>query len=354
MKTHKFAEEPQLALKETVWAFDLGKNSIGEAVRKGKQFLWKSTLLIPDDFAETRTAASRRRMMRTRLAHKAREEWLNQVMHKTGIEILHGRNFDRFGKWKAGEPADYRLEREFAPAEFRNTESGNAEQIVYLNGQAEDGAPAKNKRDFSICYNSALLRIKLLRGEKLESWQVYKALHAAIQRRGYDPDIPWKNRQERKPDPSNKEDDEAGTKQRMDKYMDELESMAPGKPHYQFPCYFDAWKMGLWTPASPNTLKERIDCNAQSTRNQVIPRKLIENEIAKLVEAELNNTQNLQAKLAICFTDRRRLPTHPSIQSCAKSSTLEKVARTIGRACSGRRFHDLTTESLPSVFSSHA
>ena len=40
----------------TVWAFDLGKASIGEAVRVGNEFKHKASLLIPAEFAETRTA----------------------------------------------------------------------------------------------------------------------------------------------------------------------------------------------------------------------------------------------------------------------------------------------------------
>jgi len=139
---------------ETVWAFDLGKGSIGEVVRQGTKFLHKASLLIPADFAETKTAANRRRMWRTRQAHKAREQWLDEVMRKAGIEVLHGRNYDKAGNWKPGEPADERLEREFA----------------------KPGDPT--------CFTSCLLRIKLLRGERLEPWQIYKALHSAIQRRG--------------------------------------------------------------------------------------------------------------------------------------------------------------------------
>jgi len=42
---------------ETIWAFDLGKGSIGEAVRRGNEFLHKASLLIPAEFAETKTAA---------------------------------------------------------------------------------------------------------------------------------------------------------------------------------------------------------------------------------------------------------------------------------------------------------
>ena len=54
---------------KTICAFDLGKGSIGEAVRRGNEFLHKASLLIPAEFAETKTAAGRRRMWRTRQAH---------------------------------------------------------------------------------------------------------------------------------------------------------------------------------------------------------------------------------------------------------------------------------------------
>src|SRR5512135_3306999 len=58
---------------EVVWAFDLGKASIGEAVRQGTRFLHKASLLIPAEFAESRTSANRRRVWRTRKTHKASE-----------------------------------------------------------------------------------------------------------------------------------------------------------------------------------------------------------------------------------------------------------------------------------------
>src|SRR5438552_2404053 len=87
---------------ETVWAFDLGKGSIGEAVRRGTEFLHKASLLIPADFAETKTAASRRRMWRTRQAHKARERWLDDVMLKAGIEPLKGRQIGKVDE--SGKP----------------------------------------------------------------------------------------------------------------------------------------------------------------------------------------------------------------------------------------------------------
>jgi CRISPR-associated endonuclease Csn1 len=213
--------EPEHSSDEIVWAFDLGKGSIGEVVRQGTKFLHKASLLIPADFAETKTAATRRRMWRTRQAHKARERWLNEVMQKAGIEVLHGRNYDKAWHWKPGLPADERLEREFA-------EPGD-----------------------STCYTSCLLRIKLLRGEKLDAWQVYKALHSAIQRRGYDPNIPWKNREQRKAKSRDADDDEAGTQARMEEFEERLAALSKGKSEFHYPCYFDAHEMGLWNPEKP-------------------------------------------------------------------------------------------------------
>src|SRR5437867_1424815 len=154
---------------ETIWAFDLGKASIGEAVRRGNQFLHKASLLIPPDFAETKSAAIRRRMKRTRDAHKAREEWLARVMREAGIAPLQGRrvSWSKIDKKWNVTAGDERLEREFATP--------------------GDGT----------CYTSCLLRIKLLREEKLEPWQIYKALHSAIQKRGYGR-VPWAAREEKR------------------------------------------------------------------------------------------------------------------------------------------------------------
>lgn len=242
----------------TIWAFDLGKGSIGEAVwNVGKrQFDHVASLLIPAEFASTKEAASRRRMLRTRQAHKAREAWLDEVWKAAGLEPLIGRRVGKVdGKWRLVREGDERLEREFAP-------------------KGDD-----------TCYTSCLLRIKLLRLEKLEPWQIYKALHSAIQKRGYDPDIAWKTRENRRIRKDDKDDDdEAGTLKRMHDFEKELAVMSADSGHH-LPCYFDAWKMGLWDPKQPDELKERIDHHAQSTRNRILPRHLVEREIRLLVEA---------------------------------------------------------------------
>jgi hypothetical protein len=102
MKVYVLNEKPETASNETVWAFDLGhplrlerrflrsrerekvaqpdEGRWGEtiqcgagrgevsnsdhqetAVRRGNEFLHKASLLIPAEFAETKTAAGRRR-----------------------------------------------------------------------------------------------------------------------------------------------------------------------------------------------------------------------------------------------------------------------------------------------------
>jgi hypothetical protein len=57
MKDYVLNKKPEPAANEMVWAFDLGRASIGEAVRRGNEFLHKASLLILAEFAETKTAA---------------------------------------------------------------------------------------------------------------------------------------------------------------------------------------------------------------------------------------------------------------------------------------------------------
>lgn len=87
---------PPASDAQRIWAFDLGKASIGEAVREGNRFLHVASLLIPAEFADTKPAAARRRMMRTRQAHRARERWLEQVWKAAGLEV-HPRMQPRSG-----------------------------------------------------------------------------------------------------------------------------------------------------------------------------------------------------------------------------------------------------------------
>lgn len=254
----------------TIWAFDLGKGSIGEAVwdEDLKQFKHVASLLIPAEFASTKDAAARRRMMRTRQAHKAREAWLDEVWRQAGLTPLQGRKVGKVnGKWQLVSKGDERLEREFA------------------------------QKGDNTCYTSCLLRIKLLRGEPLEEWQIYKALHSAIQKRGYDPKVAWKTREARRTLRKDEQDEEKGTADRMAAFEKEIHAMSPCQDHW-FSCYFDAWKMGLWNPETPSALIERIDHSAGSTRNRILPRSIIEAEVRLLVDRAGEQIAGLKGKAA--------------------------------------------------------
>jgi CRISPR-associated endonuclease Csn1 len=255
----------------SIWSFDLGKASIGEAVRdiKSNRFVHRASLLIPFDFASTKEAAKRRRMWRTRLAHKAHELWLKKVWSAAGLEILPTREVRKnpnSRKWELNHSSDYRMEREFAP---RNKKPGR------------DGAPA----DETICYTSCLLRIKLLRGERLEAWQIYKALHSAIQKRGYGR-VPWAAREKKRSGKSEEEIETELAKQDPN-YRAAVEAWPKFKETvtdkaFHFPCYYDAWKMGLWFPDQADVLTDKINCHATSTRKVRFDRIDVNREIASL------------------------------------------------------------------------
>ena len=61
-----------MSLADTIWGIDFGKASLGESVRQDGRFLHVESLIIPQDFAEIKTAAASRRQKRTRDSHKAR------------------------------------------------------------------------------------------------------------------------------------------------------------------------------------------------------------------------------------------------------------------------------------------
>ena len=238
-----------------IWGFDIGKASLGEAVWCGGKFKHVESLILDKDFAEIKTSAGRRRQARTRKAHKAREEWLEKCLEDCGIEILKRRKVGIVnGQWKLISKGDARLEKEF---------------------------PAEGEE---VCYNSIALRCKLILGEKLESWQIFKALNSSIQHRGYDENIPWKETQNE----SKKEDGDYFKKIVL--YESEKEDILNRLPQeckredFDFPCFFKAKKMGIWSEENPYKVGLRISNNAQKAKGYVIPRKYVESEFVRLVQ----------------------------------------------------------------------
>jgi CRISPR-associated endonuclease Csn1 len=224
-----------MAKAPVVFGLDIGIGSLGECVRVGNDFIHVESLLIDQDFAGTQAQAVKRRMFRTRQAHKARELWLNRQCEAVGIPVLKqiaktGSEFFRV------KNVDKRLNQEF---------------------------PAKGDETI---YTSCLLRIALLEGKQLEPWQIYKALHSAIQKRGYDQDVAWKTRSEADSDDSGessakakKEEEEENEK--LSAFLEQLQKMSSDQRHH-LPCYFEAYQMGVWSP-NEGVVKIRQDNHAK-------------------------------------------------------------------------------------------
>ena len=129
----------------------------------------------------------------------------------------------------------------------------------------------------------------MLNGDSsLKAWQIYKALRAAIQCRGYGI-VPWATKEARKQGKSlaDLEAEDKKLQQTDRRYQEAVgkwpefkgniqkmqlplfDRMQPSKPdNYYFvpPCYYDASKMGLWNPSAPDKLLPHTNL-ANSTRN---------------------------------------------------------------------------------------
>lgn len=293
---------------KTIWSFDLGKASIGEAVRdlSDDSFPHAESLLVPFEFAETQTAASRRRMWRTRIAHQAREEWLAGIVRLTGFEPLRGRRMKETesGWTQAMESAEERARRGLLEREF----------------------PAKGDETH---YNSAALRILLLGGKaKLADWQIYKALRAATQKRGYGR-VPWSGREEKRGGKS-EEDMEKEMAKKDPGYRAAVEAWPKFKESvpedYYFPCFYDAAHTGLWSAENPCVVKLRVDHHAASTRRVRFDRADVEQEIMRLAEEAAAHWPALRE----AFERIRAEGWHFTEHATGRPRTLPVVAETLG------------------------
>ena len=218
--------------KKKVFAFDLGKTSIGYCAREGHDIKEAESVIIDIEHAEAVSLRDRRRIFKTLNAHKAREKYLNKVWRDCSLAIL--------------EQNDERFTKEFAPK-----------------GETE-------------IYNSCLLRIALLQNRKLADWQIYKALHNAIQRRGYDPNLAWKSAQT---------DDDKENLELAKKYTQENGVELIQNEDYKYPCYYDALRLDMWSESTPKELKPfnpQQNFNKVRSTNYVAPRNLVEKELKQL------------------------------------------------------------------------
>ena len=217
-----------------VIAFDLGKASIGYCVREGFDIKEALSIIIDKDHAEVISNRNRRRVKKTLDAHKERENFFNKIWQNCGLPVL--------------EKEDELFKKEFS-CQNDNT-----------------------------IYNSALLRIALLQNKKLDVWQIYKAIHSAIQRRGYDSNLPWANAN------SKSSDDEENEKLAL-RYTQEDGKELINNDEYKYPCYYDAIRLGLWNELNPDNFNKFIPVNSSvkiRTTGLVSPRNLVEKELTQL------------------------------------------------------------------------
>lgn len=219
-------------MKKRIFAFDMGKASIGYAIREDNKIKAAGSIIIDPDHGEIASKRDRRRNSRTLLAHKSREAFLKETWQKCNLEVL--------------KKDDEKFKKEF---------------------------PSKNE---TTIYTSCLLRIALPQNKPLENWQIYKALHNAIQKRGYDPDVPWKTDQS--------EDDRTNI-ELIKKYTQENNIELINSDEFKYPCYYDALRLGLWSEDKPYRFNRSIpfdNFNKVRSTKYVHPRKFIVKELCAL------------------------------------------------------------------------
>ena len=253
------------------FAFDVGMKSLGLAVNEKDEIIHADVLLMHEDAGSVKAQAERRRQFRTREAHKAREAVLESLWRSVGKEPLQRKRFTKTKNAKGKREfiktkADNRLEREF---------------------------PAKGD---DTVYTSCLLRIMLLEGQPMADWQIYKALHASIQRRGYDAEVPWKAKGI-KQDKTDEED--KVPEKKADEFAAELRKMTRDE-RYHLPCYYDAWKMGLWNESTHKiTAKRQYDSGKvpERARGYNASRERVTTEITGLLKRAAEQIPQLKEHL---------------------------------------------------------
>ncbi len=226
----------------------MGKASIGYCVREDNEIKDIGSLIIEKDHSSIADNRNRRRINKTLDTHKKREQWFYDLWKRCNLTPLEF-NDDRFKK-------------EFAAV-----------------------------GDDTI-YNSTILRVALIQGKKLEKWQIYKALHSAIQRRGYDNNLPWANS-------VNDKDNEEAVKKYS--YYENTETEMIVSDEFKYPCFYDALLLGLWEENNPYEYKRTTGLNPQKVRKEgrVTPRNLVIKELTKLwkeAKKQLPQLQNISVE----------------------------------------------------------
>ena len=327
--------------------FDVGKASLGVCARTDCEILVLESHIIPSNYGTTDDLQKRRHMFRTRMAHQQRERWFMEAI------------------WlKAGLP-DYRTPKDgsqFSP-EWDKVIASLPGYDWERHGKRIWSREFPKKGDNTV-FNSALLRIMLIEGEKLEDWQIFKALWSAIQKRGayyYDwksvpPDLESvegnaanlvfeKLKLEAEVERLNSvklaakakstEKDElteqwtaakGKLKAWKDEFQDELDAIGNYQDRlvetvrlekYFFPCYLEAARMGLWVyddqTCQGQIKAKRIDYTADTLFRGKVKKRAIEDDPTSEKDVTINESNvprafRLKELRALWIQAQKQLP----------------------------------------------
>ncbi|MEM7672327.1 MAG: HNH endonuclease domain-containing protein [Verrucomicrobiota bacterium] len=231
---------------EIILALDIGTGSLGVALRKAKEVEVLESFTFPPLHGSKAKEREKRRMIRTRDAHRFREDQWDALWASWGGETLSQRN-----PQNVKSRADHRMNRQF---------------------------PAKGQEQKY--YHGALLSIAAIEGKRLEDWQIYKAIRHTIQLRGYEL-VEWAARS----DLDNEEEVEA-----QGAAADWLAQMKERFPENKcLPCYYQADRMGLWDAkqqkiSSARPLKPSLRYRGDRDRRRIYPRRSVEKQLRLLLE----------------------------------------------------------------------
>jgi CRISPR-associated endonuclease Csn1 len=292
---------------------DMGTGSLAVVARRGESLVWQQSMLLVADTASLAERRGRRRMIRTRLAHRAREYWLNECARTVGLPLLKTVTRVNADTYKISA-VDDRLKREHPP---KNTPE--------------------------ICYNGALLRIMLIEGRiyEMEPWQIYKALHSAIQKRGYDNDVPWGRGYavgggddeitdqdgdevpvEISKDLPKEAKEAESTMAAVSEFEHYLKTHMPD-PATHLPCYFEAMKSGLWSPEE-GIISLRQNHKAEQRgltdyKGYIASRKMIEQENRLILNATQKKYPALNPDYVLYGPSLVRYGSHPRHATLVKN-----------------------------------
>ena len=75
-------------MKKRIFAFDLGKTSIGYCVRENHDIKEANSFIIEKNHSDATSLRERRRIKKTLKAHKAREKYFKELWQDCGLELL--------------------------------------------------------------------------------------------------------------------------------------------------------------------------------------------------------------------------------------------------------------------------